>query len=53
MNESEVRIWNYVEQMLDLSPEQREQVLISIEEMMEAADITSEILTGTYETPGN
>lgn len=53
MNESEVRIWNYVEQMLDLSPEQREQVLISIEEMMEAADITSEILTGEYEEKGN
>lgn len=49
----EARIWNYVEHLLMMTPHQRECFSASVDEMLEAEDIASEILTGEYQTQGN
>lgn len=47
------RVWEYVEQLLVMTPEQRECYVDSIEELLEAGDIVNEILTGQYAETGN
>ena len=49
----ESRIWEYVEQILLMTPAQRECYLDSVDELLEAADKANEILTGEYAEKGN
>lgn len=49
----QARIWNYVEHLLMMTERQRECFCESVDEMLEAADIANEILTGEYAETGN